>query len=122
MRLYVATAYANREEAQRVIAVLTARGHTITHDWTTQTLDGVPPAEHRAFLDRCGRHDFAGVVSADAVVLLADARMRDARIEMGIALGVGIPVFVLDPTGVLATSVFLNLPGIRRVASLAEVP
>lgn len=98
-KIYVASAFANRPEAREVQAALRAAGHTITWDWTQEDAShlqrGSP--EFFAFLEKCGEADFKGVMGADAVVVVAHPEMSDTKAEMGIALGAGIPVFVLYP-------------------------
>jgi len=121
MRVYVATAFKNIPEARAVIQLLRGVGHDITHDWTNETLEGIPAAQQSAYLDRCGASDYRGVMTADAVVLICHPDMRDARVEWGMALGRGIPSVVVYPDRLPSRSVFENMPGVRKVGSLPEL-
>jgi hypothetical protein len=98
MKVYVATAFPNREEAKAVMHALRAAGHVITHDWTGEAIDPAWPVERQeAYLRACGTADFEGVAEADALVLVNHQASRDAMAEFGMALGLGTPVFVLYP-------------------------
>ncbi len=98
MRVYVATAFANLDEARDVMSALRAAGHTITYDWTRDLADpSQTPAQQYAHLQACGANDFRGVVAAQAVLLINHQEARDAMVEFGIALGLRTPVWVLYP-------------------------
>lgn len=94
-RVYVATKFENAPAAREAMAALRAAGLTITHDWTAETLDGVPESERVNHMHRCGLADFAGVVHADALVMLEHPACRDTLVEVGIALGSGTAVYVV---------------------------
>lgn len=99
MNLYVATAFANAQEARNLMANLQRWNYTISYDWTGDALDPEWSAtQTQTYLDRCGYNDFTGVRNADALVLINHAACRDSMCEMGIALGLGRPIFVLYPT------------------------
>lgn len=98
MKLYIATSFLNILEARAVMMSLRQAGHTITHDWTRESVDPTWPADRQdAYLQRCGSEDYAGVLAADAVVLVNHAASRDAMVEFGVALGQRLPVYVLYP-------------------------
>ena len=99
MRLYVASAFSNKPEVHEVQAAVINAGHTISHDWTTEDASHLPAGspEFYAYLEECGVRDFVGVLSADAVIVIAHPDMGDTKAELGIALGLGMPVFVLYP-------------------------
>lgn len=98
MNIYVATAFPNLPEARGVMACLRDHGHTISHDWTGERIDPSWPLERQhAYLQECGAADLRGVLNADALVLVNHELSRDAMTEFGVAIGVGIPVYVLYP-------------------------
>lgn len=91
MKIYVASSLENAAHVRRVQTALIAAGHTITYDWTVHgsvwtagpaRIREVAEAEHR------------GVVTADAVVVLLPGA-RGTHIELGIALGAGVPVILV---------------------------
>jgi len=105
MRLYVAAQWSDRAEVRQVMGQLIASGHQITHNWTN--------------LDQFSRLqaalDFQGVEEAEALVFVANNPYDStggAFVEMGIALGRGIPVFVIGPG--IDRNIFTLLPQIRR--------
>lgn len=108
-KIYVASAFANKDEVRQVQAYLTAAGHEITHDWTVEDASHLTPRSREwwSFLFDCGAHDLIGIENADAVVVIAHPEMRDTRFEMGYAIGSGCPVFLLNADR--AVSVFYDL-------------
>jgi len=99
VRLYVASAFVNKFEVQKVQKALRKDRHTITHDWTKESADHLEAGSKEFFeyLYKCGDADFFGVLNADALVVVAHPAMSDTKAELGIALGAGIPVYVLWP-------------------------
>ena len=87
MKVYVASKFENRTRVQEVMAQLVTAGHEITYDWTRNSQVSSIQAEA----------DLDGVLDADALVLIVedDLPYRGALVEFGIALGAGIPVFVM---------------------------
>ena len=113
--LYVATAFGNRAEAKELMERLRTEGHTISHDWTGENVNPAWSLGIQSqYLQACGAADFRGVVEADAVILINHPECRDAMTEFGIALGRGIPVFVLHPD--VKLSVFFH-----RAAAIGDV-
>lgn len=95
MKIYVASAFANKDEAREVMAILRAIGHEITHDWTEKELDtSWPKYTQDNYLLECGVRDWEGVMSADALVLVNHEKCRDAMAEFGMAIGAGKPAIV----------------------------
>jgi nucleoside 2-deoxyribosyltransferase len=95
--IYVASAWANREEVNKIQKLLTERGgHHITHDWTRECETPGFLASQEVRNDY-GYKDYMGVVDADAVVVVAHPEAKDTRCEMGIAIGLQKPVIVIHP-------------------------
>lgn len=109
-KLYIATAYGNRAEAQALQALLKAQGHTLSHDWTTQTDPTV-----------AGLEDFNGVMKADCLVVIAHPEMRDTLAELGIALGSGKAVYVLGAERAKRSVFYPLCVLVTGVAELVEV-
>jgi nucleoside 2-deoxyribosyltransferase len=91
MRVYLATSFQNIPEFLEVKAALTAAGHTLTHDWSTETADTFEQFQ------ACGARDIQGIDEADALVLINHEALRDGMFEFGFAVGQGCPVIVLHP-------------------------
>jgi hypothetical protein len=112
MNIYVATKWENAERAKEVAAALEAAGHRITYKWWDSSVADATQAWN----------DFAGVKWADALVLIVekDFRYSGALTEFGIALGAGVPVYLLghalDVNNVHASmpNIFTLLPQVHR--------
>lgn len=92
-------------------------GHTITFDWT-QTVeqhgnDGGLDPKKIEFRRDCAEKDMKGVLSADAVVMIAHPRLCGTLIEVGMAIAWDIPVFILGELE--RNSVFFSLPRIEQI-------
>ena len=104
MRIYVASKF---EEAPRVRSVMTSlrlAGHTITFDWT----HGEQLSAEQANLD------VQGVLDAEALVFIAEIPLRycGALVEFGLALGRGIPIYVMGHC--IDQCIFMQLPQVHR--------
>lgn len=119
MKIYVASAFQNQAEVHVVQELLRKAGHKITHDWTLRNASHLTPntPEFFAFLEECGGEDFDGIIKADRLVVIAHPSMSDTKVEIGIALGVGVPVYVLYPER--AHSVFYGL--VHKVDSIVDL-
>lgn len=122
MKVYVATKWSRRAEAQEVIATLRSLGHTITHDWTQEEDPpaGTPEADMAMFYAECAADDVNGVLDADAVIFLHDPAARGMYVEFGLALSAGVKAIVVDGLGdpTATCPVFYYLPEVEHVSSV----
>ncbi len=95
MRLYVAAKFEDARRARAVMDFAQTRGHVVTHDWTGEDSTGLEGAERSAYMGRCAVEDLEGVRKADAVVVLAHPALFGGMVEVGVAIGLGIPVYVV---------------------------
>ena len=119
MRVYVA---AKSEEAPRARALMTAlesRGHVVTHDWTRESAEGLDGPARIEYLRRCAFADVEGVVSADALVIICHPKGSGQYTELGIAIGLGKPIIVMDRAR--SSNIFLNLPIIDVIGEAGVV-
>ena len=107
MRVYVAAKYAPEPiaRAREVMAQLILAGHIITYNWTTNEQVNAQQA----------RYDLDGVLSAHALVVIAEQDLRyvGTLVEFGIALGAGIPIYVIGQA-LDEKCIFMKLPHIHR--------
>jgi hypothetical protein len=84
----VAGKYEEKERVQEVMAQLIKDGHTITYDWTRHD---------EGFTPRQAKKDMDGVVSAQALVMVAekDLPYKGSLVEMGMMLACGRLVWIL---------------------------
>lgn len=97
MRVYIATSFKNKEGFNNLKDLLEAAGHTITHDWSKDDASKYKDGpEKELYLMDCAIKSIGGICQAEAVVLLAAPDMAGAFVEMGLAIGAGVSVIVLD--------------------------
>lgn len=123
MRIYVASKFNRAADVKVVQGKLKAAGHTITLDWTSHTVAGLTGQEREDALARFAQLDLDGVVEADALVMVHDEASRGAFCEVGIALGRGIPVYVLGGRGASPdrAPIFYSLPYVRHFDTVEEL-
>ena len=88
LTFYVASRFDNKSEVNVIQATLQAAGYILTYDWTLH--EGTDDKNKREY----GIADTAGVRQADFLVVCWPGR-TGTKIEIGIALGQKIPVFIL---------------------------
>ncbi len=105
MRIYVASKFEEAPRVREVQAQLIAAGHTITYDWTQNEQVDATQAWN----------DAMGVVTADALVLVAEKDLPycGAMVEFGMALGRGIPVYVIG-NALDTRCIFMKLQEVHR--------
>ncbi len=83
-------------------------GHTITMNWTTHAY------EDEAYPKQYCEMDMLGVKDADLYIgiFVEDYHYRGALVEMGIALGVGIPIWLFGAKQ--DDCIFSNHPSVRK--------
>jgi nucleoside 2-deoxyribosyltransferase len=110
MKLFVASSYLNKANARAAMRKLRKAGHEITFDWTQ-------PEQMKTDADwrRKASEDFRGVVNAEVLIVIWPGRMGTST-EVGIALGRGIPVFIVGDPG--RTSVYWYHPLVAVVPDL----
>ena len=121
MRVYVASKYEERESlVPKVYAKLREAGHIITHDWTGESDENIPPRELDAYHAACAADDIDGVMRADVLVLLPHERGKGLYVELGVAFARKIPVICWDYAGML-DCIFLVHPDVIHVESMDEI-
>lgn len=120
-RIYVAGKETHRADVAEVMRALRNAGHEITRDWT-----GLPPHnDDLAIMTKYASGDLEAVRRADVLVLLPRADLSGANVELGAALILGKPCYLLGtfpPDNIfwpLATTV-VDLHDL--IARLATVP
>lgn len=98
-KVYVAGKFEDKENVRRVQQRLRDLGFEITHDWTP---------DDASDLQKSAVEDFEGVLQADFLVVLNHTLLYGAAVEIGIALGLGRPVYVIGPQ--VRDNVFWHLP------------
>ncbi len=113
MRIYVAGRWKEKDRIREVQRMLRLDNHTITFDWTEMG-DTDDPDE----LQRNAMIDLEGVRSAEAVVVLPAIGGKGMWVEMGAALALRIPIFVV---GTMKRGVFEYHPLVTSLISLDQL-
>lgn len=92
MNYYIGSGFYNIENVRRLRDLLSAQGHTHTYDWTLNTR-----ADSVDALRDIGEKERDAIKASDFVVILLPAG-KGSHVELGIAIGSGVPVFIHDTT------------------------
>ena len=104
MKVYVSGKFEQKNPIRNVMKVIKDYGATITHDWTEYD---EPKTFDEARLN--SKNDMYGIQAADALLVVAyhDLPYKNTLIEIGIALGLKIPVYILGDS--LDNLMFISL-------------
>lgn len=110
MKIYVAGKWEEKERVREIMSQLIEAGHTITHDWCAAESCG----DNEERWKEHALNDKQGVLTAEAFVGVfeKDLRYSGALTEMGMAAGMGIPIYIVGSA--CDNNVFLRLPEVRR--------
>src|SRR6266581_7466281 len=118
MKIYIATKWENKPYAREVRSQLEAMGHKVTSKWLdTGANDGPWPL--------AAKRDIADVQRAHIVCVLQDGYNLNEQggcgmwVEMGIAIGLEMPVVIVTPT-LTKRGVFHAAPGVTVVKQLTD--
>lgn len=120
MKIYVAGKYQDRDRVRVVYQILREHGHEITLDWTNHNI--YPNDAVAEKLSGFAQDDVSGVLSADLFIGLMTIpyEYKGLWVEMGIALGKGIPVYIIGNAG--DSCIFTNHPLVKKFTEIFEVP
>ena len=120
MKIYVAAKFEEAERVQRVYALLRNRGFKITHDWTTEDASLYEGEAKAAYKRQCAMNDYFGVCYADAVLVLNHGLLYGGAAEMGMAIALHKPVFVVGSE--IRENIFFHMgpPHITICSSLPD--
>lgn len=104
MKIYLAGPWIHRDVMETIATKLESLGATITHRWWNTETDG------RTLTDRDHAYhawlDENGVMEADAVLVINSTSSEGKAVEQGIALGLGIPIFIVGTRGEHSKNIF----------------
>lgn len=123
MKVYIAAPLSAVPAAVEARDLLIAHGHEVTHDWTRTDAGPLVVPESADLAARIAADDLAGVLAAEAVLVLADTAEagRGVFVEFGAALAlaeVGRMTRVLVVGRPAFSSVSYHHPAARRVPDL----
>lgn len=126
LKFYVASSIKNKDNVQKIFALLVDEGHQVTTDWTLT--DDIPEEDRstrRDYIRTLAKRDFEGIRESDVFLMLSEpSEGRSMYVELGVALAsyeaVGRPaVFILGSRN--NQSVFYFHAAVQCVGSLEEM-
>ena len=121
MNFYIGSGFYNIKNVRWLRDLLTREGHTHTYDWTLNVR-----VESAEALREIGEKERDAITVSDFVVILLPAG-KGSHVELGIAIGSGVPIFLHDTTdgmtNVETTSTFYHLSSVNQVTGpLEDIP
>ena len=118
MKFFVSGKVGDDDICKSLMESLKGAGHEITFDWTS--IEHLRPYDKNAAASQeAAISETCGVKNADVLVIIAHDKGVGMYVELGIAIGAGIPVRVI--TKVESRTMFFHHPLVRRVNSVDEV-
>ena len=118
MKFFVSGKVGDEENVRNAIQELRNNGHQITFDWTQ--ISHLRPYDQNVSHSReAAIKETEGVKSADVLVLLACKNGVGMYVELGMAIGLNIPIRIV--TKEESRSMFFHHPLVKKVKGLAEI-
>ena len=118
MKFFVSGKVGNENDAKKLMHLLREAGPEITFDWTT-----IPHLRPYDVNVRASRDaailESRGVKDADVLIIIADERGVGMFVELGIAIGLGIPIRVI--TDQESRTMFFHHPLVKQINDINEV-
>lgn len=119
MIIYIAAPWADREKMPEISKRFEDEGHGITWKWWL-TEDIKESARTFEALQEQAFNDVKGVVDAQLVVLLNNAKSEGKAFETGLAVAQRKPIIAVGKLGAFSLNVFHYLPSFKWVDSVDE--
>jgi hypothetical protein len=118
MKFFVSGKVGVESDVRSVMKAIREAGHEITFDWTT--IDHLRPYDENATACRdAALKESLGVKDADVLIVISHDRGVGMYVELGIAIGCGVPVRVV--TNVESRTMFFHHPLVKKVDSIEQI-
>jgi len=118
MKFFVSGKAGIERSVREVMKALQDAGHEITFDWTT--IDHLRPYDENATVSReTAIQESRGVKDADVLIIVVHDRGVGMYVELGIAIGSGVPVRVI--TDAQSRTIFFHHPLVKKVDNLEQI-
>jgi nucleoside 2-deoxyribosyltransferase len=118
MRFFVSGKFGAEKKAKEAMRALQNVGHEITLDWTK--FGDLRPYDRNSSTSReAAIAEAKGIREADVLVIMADSEGVGMYIELGIAIGLEIPIRVIPD--IESYTIFFHHPLVKRVKNIEEV-
>jgi hypothetical protein len=121
VKIYCASKFENTKAVREAYLALRDDGHTITHDWTNENAEMLAGHALEAYLQGCAEKDVAGVLEADAFLLLNHQLMAGGFSEFGMAIAADKFIVVIDGKHPeKPRNIFFHLPHVHHAKDLDD--
>ena len=118
MKFFVSGKVGDEVITKALMTALKDSGHEITFDWTT--IEHLRPYDVNSTASReAAISESRGVKEADVLIIVAHDKGVGMYVELGIAIGTGIPIFVI--TEKESRTMFFHHPLVSKVANVEEI-
>jgi hypothetical protein len=118
MKFFVSGKIGDEDNVKKAMQALRDAGHEITFDWTT--IDHLRPYDINSSASReAAIKESRGVLDADVLVIFAHERGVGMYVELGIAIGAGMPIRVVTNTE--SRTMFFHHPLVKKIGSFEEI-
>jgi hypothetical protein len=118
MKFFVSGKVGDDQVTKTVMETLKKAGHEITFDWTT--INHLRPYDENSVASReAAVSESCGVKNADVLVIVPHDIGVGMYVELGIAIGVGIPIRVVSSGE--SRTMFFHHPLVKKVNNIEEV-
>ncbi len=118
MKFFVSGKVGAEGNVRAVMKAFQDAGHEITFDWTT--IDHLRPYDENAAASReAAVKESRAVKDADVLIILAHDQGVGMYVELGIAIGSGIPIRVITDTE--SRTMFFHHPLVKKIDSLEHI-
>jgi hypothetical protein len=118
MKFFVSGKVGVEGDVRAAMKALRDAGHEITFDWTT--IEHLRPYdENAAASQEAAVKESRGVEDADVLIVLSHDRGVGMYVELGIAIGSGVPVRVV--TNEESRTMFFHHPLVKKVDSIEQI-
>jgi len=112
---YVASSLDNIPDVRNAILSMTIAGFKNTYDWSAHGR-----ITSKSDLPKIAQKEMLGVVEADFLILLMPAKLG-SHVELGIALALNKPVFIIENNIEYEEKSFYNLPNVCRYQNMDKL-
>ena len=118
MKFFVSGKIGEESNVKQAIEILRESGHDVTFDWTS--IPHLRPYEENADAARdAAIQESQAVKNSNVLLLIPHEKGVGMYVELGIAIGVGIPIRIITTSE--SNTMFFHHPLVKKVSSLIDV-
>jgi hypothetical protein len=118
VKFFVSGKIGEESNVKQAIEILRESGHDVTFDWTS--IPHLRPYEENADAARdAAIQESQAVKNSNVLLLIPHEKGVGMYVELGIAIGVGIPIRIITTSE--SNTMFFHHPLVKKVSSLIDV-